>query len=236
VARVDIISSFREKARGKNLSVVIPVGRDERIIRAARRLKDEDIARPIMLGKPSQIEAAIEKAGVNLDDIKTINPRQSNKLDFYAKKYSRQRKGLSPAVAKRIVIKPLFYAGMMVACGDADIAVGGVAGATATLIQTGVLTVGLIPGIKTPSSYFLMVIQTGVQLDNAANQTAIAKEAEINTKDSKVKVFVIPTNEQAAIANDTYELTYDKQQIVSKQNPSGNNAQEQMETMHGCKR
>jgi len=47
---------------------------------------------------------------------------------------------------------------MMVACGDADTAVGGAAGATATLIQAGVLTVGLIPGIKTPSSYFLMVI------------------------------------------------------------------------------
>jgi len=60
------------------------------------------------------------------------------------------------------------------------------------------------------------VTQIGVQLDYAANQTAIAKEAEINTKDSKVKVFVIPTNEQAAIANDTYELTRDKQPIVSK--------------------
>jgi len=60
------------------------------------------------------------------------------------------------------------------------------------------------------------VTQIGVQLDYAANKTAIAKEAEINTKDSKVKVFVIPTNEQAAIANDTYELTRDKQPIVSK--------------------
>jgi acetate kinase len=50
------------------------------------------------------------------------------------------------------------------------------------------------------------VTQIGVQLDSAANQAAVAKEAEINAKDSKVKVFVIPTNEQAAIANDTYEL------------------------------
>ncbi len=36
----------------------------------------------------------------------------------------------------------------MVACGDADTAVGGVASATATLIQAGVLTVGLLPGIR----------------------------------------------------------------------------------------
>jgi len=162
-ARMDIISSFREKARGKNLSVVLPEGRDERIIQAARRLKDEDIAQPIVLGKPAQIEAAIEISRaqgleIHLDGIKTINPKQSDKLDAYAEKYSRQREGISPAVARHIVVKPLFYAGMMVACGDADTAVGGVAGATAILIQAGVLTVGLAPGIKTPSSFFLMVI------------------------------------------------------------------------------
>jgi acetate kinase len=58
------------------------------------------------------------------------------------------------------------------------------------------------------------VTQIGVQLDLAANKTAVAKEAEINTKDSKVKVFVIPTNEQAAIANDTYELAKGRKSVL----------------------
>jgi len=49
---MDIISVFRDRARGKNLSVVLPEGRDERIVRAARILKDKDIARPIVLGRP----------------------------------------------------------------------------------------------------------------------------------------------------------------------------------------
>jgi acetate kinase len=80
------------------------------------------------------------------------------------------------------------------------------------------------------------VTQIGVKLDLTKNKDAIAKEAEINTKESKVKVFVIPTNEQAAIANDTYELANGKQPIVSKQNPSGNIEQQHMETMHGQKR
>lgn len=155
---MDIIGGFREKARGKNLSVVLPEGRDERIIQAARIIKDKDIARPVVLGKPEQLEVSIEKAGVNLDGIETINPKESDKLELYAERYSSQREGISVDVARRIVVKPLFYGGMMVACGDADTAVGGVAGATTTLIQAGVLTVGLAPGIKTPSSYFLMVI------------------------------------------------------------------------------
>jgi len=50
------------------------------------------------------------------------------------------------------------------------------------------------------------VAQIGVQLDHTANQGAVGTEAEISTGDSEVKVYVIPTNEQAAIANDTYEL------------------------------
>lgn len=50
------------------------------------------------------------------------------------------------------------------------------------------------------------VTQIGVKLDLAANKDAIAKEAEVSSQNSEVKVFVIPTNEQAAIANDTYEL------------------------------
>jgi phosphate acetyltransferase len=155
---MDIIDNFRENPKRKNLSVVLPEGKDERIIQAARRLIDEEIARPIVLGKPEQIEAAIAKAGVNFDGIKTINPKESDKLDSYAQTYSRRRDGISDAVAKRIVVKPLFYAGMMVACGDADAVVGGVANATTSLIQAGVLTIGLSPGIKTPSSYFIMVV------------------------------------------------------------------------------
>jgi acetate kinase len=62
------------------------------------------------------------------------------------------------------------------------------------------------------------IIQIGVKLDLEANKAAVSKEAQINTKDSKVKVFVIPTNEQAAIANDTYELANGKQPILPKKN------------------
>ncbi len=155
---MDIIEVFRSKARGKNLSVVLPEGRDERILQAARRLRDENIARPIVLGSPEQIEAAAAKGAVTLDGIERIDPRTHEKLDVYAQQYSARRPGITPAVARNIVRKPLYYGGMMVASGDADTAVGGIAGATVTLIQAGVLTVGLLPGIKTASSYFLMIV------------------------------------------------------------------------------
>ncbi len=157
---MDIVRCFKEKISGRGLSVVFPEGSDERIIWAARRLKDEGMAQPLVLGKPEEIDAAVEKAGVNLDGIQTINPRRSDKLDGYVEKYIEGREDISAAVAKRMVIRPLFYGGMMVASGDADAAVGGAVNATSTLIQAATLTVGLMPGIKTVSSYFLMVIPT----------------------------------------------------------------------------
>lgn len=155
---MSIIDSFVEKVRGRNLTVVLPEGGDERIILAARRLKDENIAEPIVLGKPEKIEAAVEKAGVNLDGITTINPKESEKLAAYTTAYLAGRDDLSEAVAKRMVTKPLFYAGMMVKCGDADTMIAGAASATASVLQAGVLAVGMAEGINTPSSFFLMVI------------------------------------------------------------------------------
>ena len=157
-ADMDLIAEFKNRAKSRNLSVVLPEGHDERIIAAARSIKDQGIADPIVLGKPDQIEAAVQKAAVSLDGITTINPRTSQKLPTYAQQYISARNDITLGIAQRMVMKPLFYGGMMLACGDAHALVAGAATATATVIQAGALTVGFAPGIKTPSSFFLMVI------------------------------------------------------------------------------
>ena len=46
----------------------------------------------------------------------------------------------------------------------------------------------------------------GVKLDAQRNKVR-GKEAKISADDSKVQVWVIPTNEELAIARDTLELT-----------------------------
>lgn len=46
----------------------------------------------------------------------------------------------------------------------------------------------------------------GLELDAAANETAIAKEAKISTEKSKIAVWVIPTNEELVIARAAWNL------------------------------
>ena len=48
--------------------------------------------------------------------------------------------------------------------------------------------------------------QIGIDIDPTRNEAAIRKEAEISSAQSRVKVFVIPTDEEVAIANDTFTL------------------------------
>ena len=46
----------------------------------------------------------------------------------------------------------------------------------------------------------------GIKLDKEKNKVK-GEEKEISTDDSKVKIYIVPTNEEIVIAKDTYELT-----------------------------
>ena len=154
---MDLVQNFIAAVKSRSLTVVLPEGHDERIVLAARRLKDQEVARPILLGKSEEVAEAAGKAGVDLKGLTILNPREDPKLETYAAAYARQR-DLDLKVARRLVAKPLFYGGMMVACGEAHTMVGGAATATVRVIEAGVLTVGLAPGINTASSFFLMIV------------------------------------------------------------------------------
>ena len=123
------------RIRGRGLRVVLPEGGDERIVGAARRLADEKLAVPIVL-----------------DAARTLH------VERYAALYREGRPEASEAIARRLAAKPLFHAGLMVKAGDADAMIAGVANPTARVIEAGIMTIGLAPGIATPSSFFLIAL------------------------------------------------------------------------------
>ena len=112
--------------------LVLPEGGDERIREAARRIEAEGVAQATVFESP---------------------PAEG--IERYAGHYAAARPG-SAKIARRLISKPLYYAGMMVKVGDADAMLAGVSHPTARIIEAGLLTVGLAEGIRTPSSFFLM--------------------------------------------------------------------------------
>ena len=153
---MDIVARLIERAKALRRSVVLPEGDDPRIVRAARRLHDDGIARPILIGEPAALRETAAAAGVSLDRLETVSPSASGAVDLYASLYVEGRPKASERVARRLLTRPLFYAAMAVTAGHADALVAGATHPTARVIEAGLMSVGLAEGIATPSSFFLM--------------------------------------------------------------------------------
>ena len=161
---MDIVDRLIAQAKERQRSVILPEGDDPRILRAARRLHDEGIARPVLIGEPAALEEAAACAGVPLDPIETVSLSTGAALDGYAALYLEGRPKASERVARRLLAKPLFYAAMAVKAGDADALVAGATQPTARVIEAGLMSVGLAEGIATPSSFFIMIPRSGEAL------------------------------------------------------------------------
>ena len=154
---MDRIDRILDTARRRCLKVVLPEGADARVLRAARRLKDERIASPILIGSAQAVAAAAAAAAVDCRDIPVVDPAVDGRVDAYAAALAGGRGSMTPGMARRLVARPLYFAGMMLRQGDANVMVAGVANPTRRIIEAGLMTVGLAQGVSLPSSYFLIV-------------------------------------------------------------------------------
>jgi malate dehydrogenase (oxaloacetate-decarboxylating)(NADP+) len=123
-----LIQAVTGRAKEKPKTVVFPHGDDSRIIRAARRVLDEGIASPVLLGDVGLINELAVEMGISIDGIRVIDP--VTELDLRAR-YStrlldlRRNKGMSAAHAQRQVYDPNVFACLMVELGEADAVLGG---------------------------------------------------------------------------------------------------------------
>ena len=175
---MDIVERLIAQAKQHRRIVVLPEGDDPRILQAARRLHDEGIARPVLIGARGALERAAVAAAVSLDPIESVAPAESDALDAYAALYLEGRPKANERVAKRLLAKPLFYAAMAVKAGDADALVAGASQPTARVIEAGLMSAGLADGIATPSSFFVMVPRGGEPLVFADCAVNVEPDAE----------------------------------------------------------
>ncbi len=150
------VRTFIEKARRSSGHVVLPEGNDIRILQAARRIVDEDIAGVTLIGDPVELQSLAAKNELSLAGCAILNPREGEIAAGYAQTYASMR-GVKPGMAERAMRKPLYFAAMMVRAGDADVMVAGIANPTRRVIEAARLCIGLMDDIDTPSSFFVMV-------------------------------------------------------------------------------
>jgi phosphate acetyltransferase len=155
---MEFLDRLFDIARRRNRKIVLPEGDDPRIVAAAARLRDQYLARPVLVGDPGTLRAIATDNNVSLDGIEIIDARSDARVENYGAAVAKIRESMTPAMAARLVAKPLYFGGMMVQQGDADVMVAGCANPTRRVIEAGLMTAGLADGIALPSSYFLMVV------------------------------------------------------------------------------
>jgi phosphate acetyltransferase len=145
------LAGLIERARRSKKKIVFPEGSDPRVLNAAARLAQQGIVQPILIAP--QPDSAPE--GVTFIDPPT-SPTTSKYAALY---YERRRaKGITQVEAAAIARRPLDFAALMVAAGDADGSVGGAANTTAETVRAALHAVGAKPGVRLVSSVFIMAV------------------------------------------------------------------------------
>jgi len=159
-----LVDQIKEKARKNLQTVVLPESYDERMLYAAEKIVAQGLAKLVILGDPARIQAEAALKGINLTGVELLSPAASPKLEQYVADFVmlRKSKGMTADEARRLLTAEdnLYYAGMMVKNGDAGGEVAGATGTTGNVLKAAFQTVGPAPGIKTVSSFFLMVTKT----------------------------------------------------------------------------
>jgi malate dehydrogenase (oxaloacetate-decarboxylating)(NADP+) len=155
-----IMRTLINKAKACPKRIVFPEGEEEKILRAAQILVDEGIAKPILLGDEAEIKTNAASAGIDLTGITIIDQSKSDKVKDYTEEFytMRQRKGITQAEAKRIMLKSRnHYGSMMVLKGDADSLLSGINHHYPETIRPALEVIGKREGLSKVHGMYMMV-------------------------------------------------------------------------------
>jgi malate dehydrogenase (oxaloacetate-decarboxylating)(NADP+) len=113
-------------ARAAPQRIAFAEGEDERVLRAVQIALDEQLAKPILIGRPAVIAMRLERAGLRIQpgrDFEVCNPEDDSRFRQYWEAYYKltARDGVPPELAKSTVRRSnTTIAALMVHLGDAD--------------------------------------------------------------------------------------------------------------------
>jgi malate dehydrogenase (oxaloacetate-decarboxylating)(NADP+) len=169
----EVMRFFIHKAKRSPKRIVFPEGEEEKILRAAQIIVDDNIGQPILLGSRTLIMQRIKDLGLELDGVEIIDPSKSPKFDEYVTIYykMRQRKGVTRFDAERQMGSHNVFGMMMVERGDADGLISGLTQHYPATVKPALQIVGTREGVKRIAGLYMMIFK---------NQTVFIADATVN--------------------------------------------------------
>ncbi len=160
--------------------IVFAEGENDKILKAAQICRDEKICTPILLGDEEVIRKKIEQGRLqNLRDALIIDPLKNEYSTQFAAKLleKRQRKGMTPARADRVIRNRNYFGSMLVEVGMADGLLNGIQQSYPDTIRPMLHVIGTKRGHKVAGIH-MMVFKSRIMFfaDTTVNTHMTAQE------------------------------------------------------------
>ncbi|MCX7954542.1 MAG: phosphate acetyltransferase [Bacteroidales bacterium] len=156
---MDFLTEIKERAKGKNIRIVLPEGNSERTLKAAEIVLKEKIAELVILGNENEILDVARKNNIDIKKAILVNPIKDTKFEDYVKTFVelRKEKGITYEEACKLLRDPLYYGPMMIYKGDADGEVSGAEHTTADTVRPALQIVKTAKGVSVVSGAMIMI-------------------------------------------------------------------------------
>lgn len=177
-----LMRSLANKAKNNPKRVVFTEADTYKILKAAQVVKDEGIAKPILLGKKEKILAISEENHIDLTDMLIIDPyieeedRRNEFGDILWKK--RERRGLTQYDARKLMRDRNYFGAMMVELGMADAMISGLTRKYGQPIKPALEIIGVQPNVSRVAGLYVMITKRGPYFfaDTTMNADPTAEE------------------------------------------------------------
>ena len=177
-----LMRSLADKAKSNPKRIVFSEADNYKILKAAQVVRDEGIAKPILLGDKDRIMKIAEENFIDLSDMQLIDP-----LEEYEDKreqfgdilwHKRQRRGLTQYDARKLMRDRNYFGAMMVENCMADAMISGLTRKYGQPIRPALEIIDTLPGVSKVAGLYIMVTKRGPYFfaDTTMNADPTAEE------------------------------------------------------------
>jgi malate dehydrogenase (oxaloacetate-decarboxylating)(NADP+) len=159
-----LIRVITNKAKQNPQRIVFAEADTYKILKSAQIVRDEGIAKPILLGNKEKIMRLIEEHNLDLGDIPIIDPRaESSNLDTFGELFFRKRarNGFNYHEARKIMRERNYYGAMMVETGQADALISGLTRKYADILRPAIYIIGTQEEVTHVAGMYIMITKRG---------------------------------------------------------------------------
>jgi malate dehydrogenase (oxaloacetate-decarboxylating)(NADP+) len=155
------------KAKTQPVRVIYAEGEDARVLRATQQVLEENLAKPILVGRPSVVEARIKRFGLDIKagrDFDLVNPEDDPRYRSYVQSYIdvAGRRGVTPDAARTVVrTNNTVIAALAVMRGEADAMICGVEGRYMSHLRHVRDIIGCLPEVSDFAALALLITRKG---------------------------------------------------------------------------